>query len=49
MLQSVLSVGLFKLRGYVPATIRQIGNKISGAYWQPGAVTATYNIRRLMG
>jgi hypothetical protein len=38
-----------KLRGYFPATIHQIGNRISGANWQPGAVTATYNIRRLMG
>ena len=44
MLQSVLSVGLIKLCGPVPATIHRLGDRISGAYWQPGAVTATYNI-----
>ena len=42
-----LSVGLFKLCGYFPATIHQIGSRISGANWQPGAVAVTYNISRL--
>ena len=46
MLQCVSSVGLSKLCGSVPATIQRLGNRISGANWQPGAVTATYNISR---
>ena len=42
-----LSVGLLELCGYAPATIHQIGSRISGANWQPGAVAVTYNISRL--
>ena len=36
-----------QLCGYAPATIHQIGSRISGANWQPGAVAVTYNISRL--